>query len=560
MMKAQWRKQSSWISLIGTLIWLLLPRISCFPLQAAQTVVVSRDNFRQSITVEELKAIAQQGIVPTDLRDYAQTLTLLQKAKIRGALQTQLNIGTAELEELLATEIGTRFVTLLASVTSQTDAQDQAAVTQALLAATQAPEGLSIINFVEAYNQPSLDIDLEKSFQVLKSFNAAFWQTQVFMAEIAPQLPQDIPAIQLSFDPSQIGQQEVQNTDYEFYDQQRDRLIPVTLYYSTTTNYSTTTTANKPLIVFSHGLGSIRSELQYLAQHLASHGYVVAALEHPGSNFNHIKEALWQWFAEDKPPVQPEEFLHRPLDISFLLDKLATVSQSGDFLPGKLTTDNVLVVGYSLGGSTALTLAGAELQIDYLREFCPRITMAFSLGENAQCFARDLPEDRYQLTDERIKAAIALSPTTSLLFGEKGLANITIPTLIAASSADKTTPALTEQVVAFDRISQPKWLTAFVSGTHLSVKDPSTTTDQIANPDTLYSGGEVVGDEAVEVRDYVKAIVLAMAAQLTEEAAEYEVFLTPEYANFASTERIPIHLVTEIPPEAKAIMAEVLRY
>ena len=538
---------------MGALMWLLFPRIICSPLQAAETVVVSRDNFRQSITVEELKAIAQQGIVPTDLRDYAQTLTLLQQAQIRGALQTQLNIGTAELKELLATEIGTRFVTLLASITSQTDTQGQTAVAQALLTATQAPEGLSIISFVEAYNQPSLEIDLERSFQVLRSFNAAFWQTQAFMAEIAPQLSQDISAIQLSFDPSQIGQGEIQTTDYQFYDQLRDRQIPVTLYYSTTT------TANKPLIVFSHGLGSVRSELQYLAQHLASHGYVVAALEHPGSNFNHIKEALWQWFAEDKPPVQPEEFLHRPLDISFLLDQLATVSQSEEFLPGKLTTDNVLVVGYSLGGSTALTLAGAELQIDYLREFCPTITLAFSLGENAQCFARDLPEDRYQLKDERIKAAIALSPTTSLLFGETGLAEITIPTLIAASSADKTTPALTEQVVAFERISQPKWLTTFISGTHLSVKDPSTTTDQITNPDTLYSGGEVVGDEAMEVRNYVKAIVLAMAAQLTEEAAEYEVFLTPEYANFASTERIPIHLVTEIPPEAKVIIEEVLR-
>jgi predicted dienelactone hydrolase len=80
--------------------------------------------------------------------------------------------------------------------------------------------------------------------------------------------------------------------------------------------------------------------------------------------------------------------------------------------------------------------------------------------------------------------------------------------------------------------------------------------DQAGQPDTLYTGGEIVGEEAVDVRNYVKAITLAMAAQLTGEAAQYSIFLTPEYAQFASTERFPIRLVTEIPPEAEVIVQE----
>ena len=551
-----------------TLLLWLIPGLTA-SMEGAEKVIVERDGFRQSVTVEELKNIADEGIIPISLRSYAQSLTLLQKAKIRDALKVNLPISSKQIEGFLSTEFGGRMVNLFASATPAPDGNSQAAVVQALYEGSKAPEGLSIISFIQAYPQSNLEIDLERILRILGNFNAAFWQTQAFMAEITPQLEVETPQLDLPFDPTQPGEYEVQTTDYLWLDEGRDRfsaalraehevlptgdrLIPVTLYQSTGA------TVDKPLVVFSHGLGSVNYDLRYLAQHLASHGYVVAALEHPGSNETHIKEGIWQWLTDDVPIIKPEEFLERPRDVSFVLDKLATLNQSDEFLQGKLATDNVLIVGYSLGGSTALTVAGGELQIDYLRERCPKLTLVFSLGENAQCFAKDLPEDSYQLRDERIKAAIALSPTTSLLFGDTGLEKIAVPTLIAASSADKTTPALTEQVVAFERILQPKWLAAFVSGTHLSVKDPSTTTDQITNPDTIYTGGEVVGDEAVEVRDYVKAITLAMAAQLTDQGEEYQVFLTPTYAASASTARLPIRLVTEIPEEAKAIIEDIL--
>lgn len=334
--------------------------------------------------------------------------------------------------------------------------------------------------------------------------------------------------------------------NFNFNDRKRGREIPVDIYWSTDASL------NKPVIVFSHGLGSVRTDLKYLAQHLASYGYVVAALEHPGSNENHVKKVL----RLQAPLLEAEEFLQRPKDVSFVLDNLKILNDTPGVLRGKLASDNAMVVGYSLGGATALSLAGAQLQLTNLKQRCPGNVLAFSLGENAQCFAKSLPEDSYQLRDQRVKRAIAFSPTTSLLFGETGLTKVAIPTLIGSGSADKTTPALTEQAIAFDKLPAPKWLVGFVGGTHLSFKDPSTTMDQAGQPDTLYSGGEVVGEQAVEVRNYVKAIALAMAAQLTDEGAKYAVFLTPEYAQLASSERLPIRLITKIPPQAEAIIQE----
>ncbi|BAZ12377.1 hypothetical protein NIES4071_42080 [Calothrix sp. NIES-4071] len=61
---------------------------------------------------------------------------------------------------------------------------------------------------------------------------------------------------------------------------------------------------------------------------------------------------------------------------------------------------------------------------------------------------------------------IAFNPTTSLLFGDTGLSKVEVPTLILAASADKTTPALTEQVLGFDKLPNPKSLVGIVGATH----------------------------------------------------------------------------------------------
>lgn len=514
--------------------------------QAAQTVVLRRGQESRAINIADLKTLAATETAPPRLEAAARILSPKQRQQITAALQAKFQLNAVDVRNFLNTQIGNELATALATATPRTDRVGVQAVKTALVVGANAPEGLSLINFLEAYPQPRLELNLDEVFQVVENFNGAFWQTQAFMAAIAPQLAPRRSQLDLPFDPTQSGSATVQVLSLNFNDSERRREIPVDVYWSTDTSIA------KPLIVFSHGLGSVRTDLRYLAEHLASHGYVVAALEHPGSNETHIRDAL----KLKVPLLEAEEFLNRPKDISFILDELQILNQTATPLQGKLASDRVMVVGYSLGAATALSIAGAELQLTELKQRCPGNVLAFSLGETAQCFARGLPEDRYQLRDSRVKVAIALSPTTSLLFGETGLTQVTIPTLIVAESADKSTPALTEQIIGFEQIPPPKWLVGIVGGTHLSVKDPSTTTDQAGQLDTLYTGGEVVGEQALDVRNYLKAIALAMAAQLTDEASQYALFLTPDYAQFASTEAFPIRLVTEIPPEAEVILQD----
>ncbi|MBD2343057.1 alpha/beta hydrolase [Anabaena subtropica] len=509
--------------------------------QAAETVVVRFGLFAESIPVADLQKAAETGEFPRSLDLFTRRLSEQQRRTLIGALRMRVPLNVVTISRLLNTQIGTTILNDLATAVARKDQAGAKALRAGLVLGSTAPQGLSILSFIAAYPSQSLEINLPQAFQVAGSLNNAFWRTQQFMLAISPQLNPTTTQISLPFDPSQPGNAQVQVEKLSLNDQKRNRNIPVDIYWSTAA------TPEKPVIVYSHGMGSVRTDLRYLAEHLASHGYIFVALEHPGSNQTNTDLAT-----QGKTRLlQPQEFLNRPRDVSFVLDELATLNQtSGNPLQGKLATNNTMVIGYSFGGGTALSLAGAELQITGIKERCQNKLTILSLGETIQCIAQELPESSYQLRDNRIKQAIALTPTTSLMFGETGLTKVEIPTLIVASSADKTTPALTEQIVGFSKIPSPKWLVGIIGGTHLSVKDPSTTLDQIDKPNTPLSGGEIVGEQAADVRRFMKAIALAMAAQLTPEAQKYAVFLTPDYAQAASTNVFPFRIVTEIPPEA----------
>lgn len=514
------------------------------PVKVAETVVVRKGFLELSISVADLRSLVETGKVPDRLQTYANLLSGEQLSQIFGALQAKIPLNVVGLSNLLNTDVGTAILADLTTVILRRDGAGIEALRSALVLGANAPEGLSVLSFIENYPDRRVVVDLDRAFAVMGQLNRSFWETQRFMVAIAPQLAASQPALKLPIDATQPGPHSVRVMRLDLNDSTRNRHIPLDVYWSRAA------TIDKPTIVFSHGLGSVRTDLRYLAEHLASHGYVVAALEHPGSNESNTNSAI----AGKSRLIAPQEFLDRPKDISFVLDELAKLNQTDDTLQGKIAIGRSMIVGYSFGGATALSVAGAELQLSGLRQRCQEDLITLSFGEGMQCEAAGLPEERYQLRDSRIKRAIAMNPTTSLLFGETGLSAIEIPTLIVASSADKTTPAFREQIIGFPKIPSPKWLVGFVGGTHLSVKDPSTTLEQVGRPSTVMTGDEVVGDQAVSIRNYIKAITLAMAAQMTDDADKYAIFLTPEYAQFASTTAIPVRLMTEIPPEANAVV------
>lgn len=512
----------------------------CATVHAADRVTIRYGFLEESTSVAELKKATETGQLPGSLQIYTSALSQEQRNWLVQGLKTRIPINVVTLDWLLNTQLGQTVINDIATVFDRR--QDQSgvqAVRSGLILAASSPEGLSMLSFIAAYPSQTLRLNLPQVLTVARFLNIDFLQTQQFLLMHSPQSDRQKPSINIPFDPTQPGQpgtQKVEISKLNLSDDKRKRKIIVDIYWSNPTNGENN--IEKPLIVFSHSSSSAGTDLQYLAQHLASYGYVVAALQNPGSNF---------FTNKGKVGLNPQEFLALPQDVSFVLDELAKVNQNpNNSLQGKLTTNKVMFVGYSLGGTTALALAGGELQIASLKSSCEKNAGKLSDVQSFMCLARQLPQNNYQLQDQRVKQIIALKPASSLLFGETGLTKVKVPTLVFTASADHVTPSLTEQINGFNRIASLKWLAAAVGASHYSVVDPLVVNASLNTNNTPITSREVVGEKSADVRSYVKAITLAMAAQLTPDANKYNVFLTPEYAQFASTPLFPFRLIAPL--------------
>lgn len=130
-----------------------------------------------------------------------------------------------------------------------------------------------------------------------------------------------------------------------------------------------------PLIVFSHGAFGTKTSNTSLCNELASHGYVVCAIDHTYQclftaggdgrkiwmNKSYIKEILNENAHIDKQ--KSYEFYQKWMkirtdDISFVIDHLLSEENSNDLNPAYklIDTTKIGVMGHSLGGSAALGL------------------------------------------------------------------------------------------------------------------------------------------------------------------------------------------------------------
>src|SRR5688500_3091089 len=120
-----------------------------------------------------------------------------------------------------------------------------------------------------------------------------------------------------------------------------------------------------PLVVFSHGFGAHRRQSTFLCTHLASHGYVVAAVDHTGNTIIDVAQAALQVMMgnpmPDPVPLVNELIDARPKDMSFVLDELLAGRLGVD--PSMLDAERIGIAGHSFGGWTTLQTAGRDKRI-----------------------------------------------------------------------------------------------------------------------------------------------------------------------------------------------------
>jgi predicted dienelactone hydrolase len=191
--------------------------------------------------------------------------------------------------------------------------------------------------------------------------------------------------------------------------------------------------SNLPLIMISHGSGGDRLSLEWLAQFLAGHGYVVAAVDHWGNTYDH------------KIPIEFIKAWERPLDISFVITQLL----SDPVFKQVIDARKIGAVGFSFGGATMIELAGGMVNYPAVLQYyrttgrkeveVPELPGLVALLSDSAFVAqtRHVPV----VKDSRIKAFIAISPSMGTGFSNKAqFKEVHGAVLIIGSHADVMDP------------------------------------------------------------------------------------------------------------------------
>ena len=215
-----------------------------------------------------------------------------------------------------------------------------------------------------------------------------------------------------------------------------------------------------PLVVFSHGLAGYRLQSTFLTTHLASWGFVVAAVEHPSRDltaaFGDLGSLTNGLGAAESPDVA---------EVIGVIDEVeaAATADAGPLAGLAVDTSRVGAVGHSAGGFAAYGAAAAD----------PRIVTYVALASPAG-------------------GSFSETPTTITPVPPPDK-----PSLLIAGTADAIAPLARVQS-AYDRLPSPKALAVIEGVTHLGFMDICTLTPP-GQPNAL----QVAKDAGVAVPDLI---------------------------------------------------------
>jgi predicted dienelactone hydrolase len=197
-------------------------------------------------------------------------------------------------------------------------------------------------------------------------------------------------------------------------------------------------TFNKlPLIALSHGTGGSALQMAWLGTYLASRGYIVAAVNHPGDN------ALTGYTTEGFV-----EGWERAKDITAVINDMLADPRFGS----KIDPDRIGAAGFSYGGFTMMELAGATADVNRLLAWCDEQKGACNPPEMPDLMERSkaiqqradvqksLQHSGDSYRDPRIRAVFAIAPAVARAFTPASLQKITTPVAIVAGEADTIAP------------------------------------------------------------------------------------------------------------------------
>jgi len=188
-----------------------------------------------------------------------------------------------------------------------------------------------------------------------------------------------------------------------------------------------------PIVLLSHGFTGYRTQMFYLGEHLASHGYVVVGIDHKDSTNAEV-------FDDDtRASGGISTFYNRARDQQFVLDYFANPDKPLPIagLKERVDTNNAAIVGHSMGGFGAINTVGGcyDFNSGNLKKIgVPAILANLLSFRLNSCFAG---QDKL---DPRWKALQVFAPWGGEfdVHDAQAMKKITVPTFFVAGDQDNT--------------------------------------------------------------------------------------------------------------------------
>ncbi|WP_181417298.1 MULTISPECIES: alpha/beta hydrolase family protein [Alteromonas] len=185
-----------------------------------------------------------------------------------------------------------------------------------------------------------------------------------------------------------------------------------------------------PVIIISHGYTGYRTLMFYLGEHLASHGYVVAAIDHTDSTNKDVN------FAENPYSGFPSTLLNRSRDQVLTLNSIS----ENTFFKESVDASKAGVIGYSMGGYGAVSTVGGcyafndQTAATFTGTQDPKAAALIKEALNTCAGGKASSEEALPAW----KAALALAPWGGQhqLFDVQSLNNVKVPVLYVAGDND----------------------------------------------------------------------------------------------------------------------------
>ena len=136
----------------------------------------------------------------------------------------------------------------------------------------------------------------------------------------------------------------------------KQREVPVKLRWPDAAQH----TGQRPIVLFSHGLGGTRDGGNVWGEAWATAGLVVVHLQHAGSDLAAVRAAASSFADKEglRSAAGPEQLLARLGDVGFVLDEIARRHASAQGRWGNVRPTQVGLSGHSFGAHTTLGMAG----------------------------------------------------------------------------------------------------------------------------------------------------------------------------------------------------------